>query len=102
MVKVDGDLPLMRDRAAALCHALVSARASVILDISTIPITDRRAFVADFVMALVDLPRALWTPYLIVIDEAHNFAPEHELPCCLRFLHSSRSLFGGSTLFPRA
>ena len=62
--------------AAALAHALWQARTSAILDIYELKAHERILFVRRFLEALVNAPRAVWSPALVVIDEAHIFAPQ--------------------------
>jgi hypothetical protein len=37
---------------------------------------DRRAWVADFLNALLDAPRSMWRDLVVIVDEAHQFAPQ--------------------------
>ena len=46
------------------------------LDLYALRLSERRAFVRGFLEGLLALPRSLWRPALVVIDEAHRFAPE--------------------------
>jgi hypothetical protein len=62
--------------AAALALALWQARTSAILDIYELKAHERVLFVRRFLEALVNAPRAVWNPALVVIDEAHIFAPQ--------------------------
>lgn len=62
--------------AAALAVALWGARTSAILDIYELKAHERILFVRRFLEALVNAPRALWNQALVVIDEAHVFAPQ--------------------------
>ena len=62
--------------AAALALALWKARTSAILDIYELKAHERILFVRRFLEALVNAPRAVWNPALVVIDEAHMFAPQ--------------------------
>jgi uncharacterized protein len=76
LIGADGDLPLTLTTAARLAPRLMAARASAILNLSDLDKTARRLIVAGFVGALLDAPLADRHPYLVVIDEAHEFAPE--------------------------
>lgn len=62
--------------AAALALALWKARTSAILDIYDLKAHERILFVRRFLEALVNAPRAVWNPALVIIDEAHVFAPQ--------------------------
>lgn len=62
--------------AALVAHRLLELGASAILDIYELKAPDRVEFVRRFLEALVEAPRALRHPVLVVIDEAHVFCPE--------------------------
>jgi len=62
--------------AAALARALWTAGTSAILDIYELKAHERVLFVRRFLDALVNAPRAIWHPTLVVIDEVHVFAPQ--------------------------
>ncbi|MEQ1891062.1 MAG: DUF87 domain-containing protein [Planctomycetota bacterium] len=71
-----GDCPAEPRSAALLARRLLELGTSSILDLYELAPSDRILFVRRFVEALVDAPRELWHPVLVVIDEAHTFAPE--------------------------
>ena len=52
-------------------------RVSAILDIHDLKAHERQSFVRKFLDALIHAPREHWHPALLVLDEAHLFAPEH-------------------------
>ncbi len=62
--------------AAALARALWESGASAILDIYDLKAHERIVFVRRFCEALVNAPKAIWHPTLVVIDEVHMFAPQ--------------------------
>jgi hypothetical protein len=62
--------------AAALARALWQAGTSAILDIYELKAHERILFVRRFLEALVNAPRAVWHPTLVVIDEVHTFCPQ--------------------------
>lgn len=75
-----GHLPLAGHRLdpAALATAARRARehrVSVVLDLSELDREGQMKAVAAFFGALLDAPREHWHPALVVIDEAHPFAP---------------------------
>ncbi len=72
----DGDVPAHPKVARVLCRRLVELGASAIVDLYDLSITERREFVKLFLLELMALPRALWKPVLVVLDEAHVFCPE--------------------------
>lgn len=62
--------------AALLARRLLETKVSAILNIYDLSPDDRRAFVRSFCDSLVNSPKKLWRPVLIILDEAHVFAPE--------------------------
>ncbi len=62
--------------AAALARALWQAGTSAIIDIYELKAHERILFVRRFLDALVNAPRAMWHPTLVVIDEVHTFCPQ--------------------------
>lgn len=76
LVGRDGDLAADPATAAALCEQLMELQASAIFDLYDLRLRERRRFVRLFLETLMALPRDRWHPVLVVIDEAHIFAPE--------------------------
>lgn len=62
--------------APLLARRLLELNVSAILSLFELKPKDRVRFVRAFLDALVDAPKALWHPCLVVVDEAHSFAPE--------------------------
>jgi hypothetical protein len=76
--KEGGDcVPEVRS-AALLAHRLLELGVSAIISIYEMKQHERIAFVKAFLDALVNAPKTLWHPVLIVVDEAHVFCPEKE------------------------
>jgi len=71
-----GDTCASPKTAKLLAHRLLELRASAILDIYELKSFERIAFVRRFLDALVDAPKSLWHPVLVVIDEAHLYCPQ--------------------------
>lgn len=78
VAKDGGDLPLNIRYAEMLAHKILQTRMSVIIDLSEFNTHERVQFVKRFVNGLVDSPKSLWHPCVVIIDEAHDFAPEGE------------------------
>lgn len=72
----DADAVASPRTAALLARRLLETGVSAILDIYDLKAHERQEFVQKFLEALVNAPKALWHPVLIVLDEAHVFAPE--------------------------
>lgn len=70
-----GDCPADTKSAALLARRLLELNVSAIVDIYELG-TQRQRFVQLFLDALVNAPRELWHPALVVVDEAHMFCPE--------------------------
>ena len=71
-----GDTPAEPRSAKMLARKLLELGVSAIMDIYELKPYERVRFVRLFLEALVDAPKALWHPVLVVIDEAHVYAPE--------------------------
>lgn len=72
----DGDAVASPKTAALLARRLLEAGVSAVLDIYDLKAHERHAFVRHFLTALVNAPRKLWHPVLLVIDEAHVYCPQ--------------------------
>lgn len=62
--------------AGLLARKLVEVRVPAIVDLYDLRLDQRRAYVRQFLEALMAVPRAHWHQVLVIIDEAHLFAPE--------------------------
>jgi len=72
----DGDTPAHPSSAKLLAKRLLELKVSAICDLYELKAHDRIRFVRYFLESLMNAPKALWHPVLVVIDEAHHFAPE--------------------------
>lgn len=71
-----GDVAADPGSAKLLARRLMELGASAVIDLYDLKLQDRRRFVRIFLEELMHLPRRLWRPALIVIDEAHRYCPE--------------------------
>lgn len=62
--------------AKLLAERLLELGVSAILDIYELKPHERVRFVRLFLDALVDAPKQLWHPVIVVLDEAHVYCPE--------------------------
>ena len=72
----EGDIPIQLKTASLLAKRLLEHKASTIIDLYELKQHERILFVKRFIDSLMNLPKHLWHPCLIVIDEAHIFCPE--------------------------
>lgn len=76
LVGSEGEIPADPRSAGLLARKLLQLNASAICDLYELRPSDRHLWVKNFVDSLIDAPKALWKPVVIVLDEAHMFAPE--------------------------
>ena len=74
----NGDAPAEPRSAALLARRLLETKASAIVDIFELGAQERKHFVRLFLDAMVNAPKELWHDCIIILDEAHKFAPEKE------------------------
>lgn len=74
--KQGGDTAADPRTAKLLAQRLLELGVSAIIDIYELRYHDRIRFVRAFFEALVDAPKALWHPALVVLDEAHVYCPQ--------------------------
>lgn len=72
----EGDCRIDHRSGGLLARRMLELNASCIVDVFEFSDDQRGIFVRDFCKALINAPRALWGPRLVIIDEAHEFAPE--------------------------
>lgn len=70
------DVEVNPKSAELLARKVLEFGTSIIIDLYELKAHDRSLFVRNFVDALVNSPKELWHPVLVLIDEAHIFAPE--------------------------
>lgn len=78
LVSKDGDIPAQARTAKHLAHRLLELNVSAIIDVYEMPPHERKRYVRLFIEALVDAPKRLYHPALVVVDEAHALCPEKE------------------------
>jgi len=72
----DGDIPVNIKTADLLARRLLELNVSTVIDISELKKHERILFVKRFLDSLIDAPRKLWHPCLVIVDEAHQFCPQ--------------------------
>lgn len=74
----DGDAPVESRSAALLARRLLELKASAIIDLYELPPQERKHYVRLFLDSMVNAPKELWHDCLVILDEAHVFAPEKD------------------------
>ena len=72
----DADAAATPGTASLLARRLLETKVSAILDIYDLKAHERQLFVRRFLETLINAPKSLWRPVLVVLDEAHVFAPQ--------------------------
>lgn len=76
LVGPGGETPADIRSAPLLATKLLELNASAICDIYEMRTLDRHRWVRMFLEALINAPKKLWHPVVVVVDEAHLYAPE--------------------------
>src|ERR1700730_465656 len=76
LVGAGGELPANPRHAALLARRLLEYKVSAVIDLYELKLAERRRFVKLFIESLIHLPRDLWRPTLVILDEAHIYCPE--------------------------
>ncbi|MEO7368725.1 MAG: DUF87 domain-containing protein [Gemmatimonadaceae bacterium] len=76
LVGRDGDVAADIRSSRLLARKLMELELSAVIDLSEMSLAHQRDYVREFLNALNHLPRPLWKDCLVIIDEAHLFAPE--------------------------
>jgi hypothetical protein len=76
LVGAGGELPANPRHAVLLARRLLEYKVSAVVDLYELKLSDRRRFVKLFLESLIHLPRELWRPTLVILDEAHLYCPE--------------------------
>lgn len=76
LVGKGGETPADTRSAQLVAHRLLELRASAVCDIYELKPQTRHAWVRLFLEAMVDAPKSLWRPTVVIVDEAHTLCPE--------------------------
>ncbi|HUW14920.1 MAG TPA: DUF87 domain-containing protein [Anaerolineae bacterium] len=71
-----GDVEARPETAAKLAEHLLELQVSAVCDLYELKALERKRFMRLFLEAMINAPKRLWHPVLVVIDEAHTYAPE--------------------------
>lgn len=76
LVGPDGEVEAHPKSAALLARKLAELGTHAIIDIYELKKSERRRYVKIFLDALISVPKRWWHPMLVIVDEAHEFAPQ--------------------------
>lgn len=72
----EGDFPVHIKYADKLARTLLEYSTSAIIDLYELKHHERITFVKRFLESMINAPKNLWHPCIVVVDEAHLFCPE--------------------------
>lgn len=78
LIGSNGDVPLNLKSANLLPRKLLELNVSTIIDISDLKRQERVMYVKKFLEALMEVPKELWKPCMVGIDEAHSLCGQQE------------------------
>ena len=76
LVGKGGETPADPRIAADVAEKLLEIRAPAICDLYEMKPAERHRWVHLFLEAMINAPKKLWHPVIVVVDEAHVFCPE--------------------------
>ncbi len=76
LVGPGGETPANPRSAALVAHRLLELNASAVCDLYELKHHDRHLWVSLFLESLIEAPKKLWHPVIVLVDEAHVFCPE--------------------------
>lgn len=76
LIGKDGDININLKSAELLARRLLELNVSAIIDLYELKHQDRIKFVKNFFDSMINVPKELWHPCLVILDEGHIFAPE--------------------------
>lgn len=76
LIAKNGDVPADIKTADLMARRLLELGVSAIIDISELKHHERVIYVKRFLDSLINAPKKLWHPCLVIVDEAHQFCPQ--------------------------
>ena len=76
LVGKDGDIPINLRASELLAKRLLELNTSAIIDLYELKHQERKRFVKNFLESMINSPKELWHPCLVILDECHIFSPE--------------------------
>jgi hypothetical protein len=74
----DRDIPISLQTAELLPHKILELGCSIVISLYDLKKSERSLYVKRFLESLVEAPKELRRDVLVLLDEAHLFAPEKE------------------------
>lgn len=71
-----GEIPTDVRSAGLLVRRLMEKQISAVIDMGELPLKQQRQYVKLFLEAMIGLPKTLWHPCIVGLDETHLFCPE--------------------------
>jgi len=79
-----GDTPISVKTAGSLARAVLELSCNIICDLSEMALEEQQEWVAAFCTSLIEAPEEMWKDLVVVLDEAHLFAPEGDRPVSMK------------------
>lgn len=76
LVGKGGETPCDPRSAGLVAQKLLELHASAVCDLYEMKASERHRWVRLFLESLIDAPKKFWRPTLVIVDEAHAYAPE--------------------------
>ncbi len=76
LVSDEGDIPVELKSAKLLAHKLLGLNVSAIIDLYELKPSQRLAYVRIFLDSMINAPKKLWHPVMVVVDEANHLCPQ--------------------------
>lgn len=76
LVGKEGDIVPNLRAAELLAKKVLELKVSTIVDLYELKHHERILFVKKFLEAMINAPKTLWQPVMVIVDEAHLFCPE--------------------------
>ena len=76
LVSDEGDIPVELKSAKLLAHKLLGLNVSAIIDLYELKPSQRLAYVRIFLDSMINAPKKLWHPCMVVVDEANHLCPQ--------------------------
>lgn len=76
LVGNQGETPTDPATAELVCQKLLETNISAIFDLYALKDPERHKWVKNFLDALMNAPKTMWHPVMVIVDESHRYCPE--------------------------